>query len=157
MATKEKEIQYPRKITMKTILGEKLDFEKLMKVDGKRLQLADIYGVATKAKPGESDLGPYVRFLGQFRATNLETGEVFESAVCILPRFIEEQLMGAMGLDGAQNVEFALRVSAKYDKDAATKYVYEAKNLLPTRESDALQSLTERVGDAVKALPKPNK
>lgn len=147
------EVSTPRKLTLKTI-GAQPDFEKLLKADGKRMKLAHIYGVATKAKPGTSDLGAYVKFLGQFRAVNLATKEVFESSAAILPKFLEEQLFGMLP-EGGGNVEFAIELSAKYDKDAATKYVYEAKSLLPAKENAQLADLTARVNEAVKALPKP--
>jgi hypothetical protein len=149
-------VEYPRKITLK-VIGASPDFEKLLAAEGKRMACADIYGIATKGKPGQSDLGPYVRFLGQFRAVNLATKQVYESPVCILPRFIEEGLWGALGMDGAQQVEFAVRISAKFDKDSATKYVYEARNLLPVKEADALAQLASRVGESVKALTDKSK
>ena len=157
MATaKQKEVNTPRKITTKTMLnGEKVDIEKLIAAEGKRLFVGDVYGIANRFKPGASDLGPYVKFLGSFRATGAD-GEVYESNVLILPKFLEEQLHAVMSSEGeAGGVEFAFRLTVKYDKDAATKYVYEAKSLLPAKEADALAQLAERVGAAVKALPAP--
>ncbi len=104
------EVERLRKITLKGI-GAQCDVEKLFGTEGKRLDLADVYGVATKAKPGQSDYGGYVAFLGQFRAINLETKQVFESSKCILPRFIEEELYGALGDSGeSANVTFAIRI-----------------------------------------------
>jgi hypothetical protein len=147
------EIQTPRKITLKGI-GAQADIEKLMSADGRRMKLAHVYGVATRAKPGQTDTGPYVKFLGQFRAVNLATKEVFESSAIILPRFIEEGLFAALP-DGGGNVEFAVEISAKFDKDAATKYVYESKSLLPTQENAQLAQLETRVKEAAKALVAP--
>lgn len=152
----EKETSYPRKITLKTI-GAQPDFEKLMKAEGKKMSLAHIFGVITRSKPGQSDLGAFVKFLGQFKAVNTATGEIFESAAIILPRFLEEQLYGALPAEGAGNVEFAIELSAKYDKDAATKYVYEARNLLPLKENAQMKELESRVGERVKALAAPKK
>lgn len=148
-----KEVNTPRKITLKTI-GVTPDFEELMKAEGKKMKLAHIFGVATKAKPGQSDLGPYVKFLGQFRAVNLATKDEYESSAIILPRFLEEQLFGMLP-EGGGNVEFAFELSARFDKDAATKYVYDARNLLPVKENAQLMDLAGRVKDAVKSLPKP--
>jgi hypothetical protein len=143
-----------RKITLGTISAQP-DIEKLLKMDGKRMDCADIFGVATKAKPGSSDFGPFVAFLGSFRAVNLQTKEIFESSKIIFPQFIEEELFGAFGEGGVGNVEFAFRISAKYDKDAATKYVYEMKSLLPVKENAQLSGLLDRVKEAAKALPAP--
>lgn len=143
-----------RKITLGTI-GAQPDMEKLLEKEGKKQDCADIFGVATKAKPGSSDFGPFVAFLGSFRAVNLQTKQVYEASKLILPRFIEEELYGAFGEDGTGNVEFAFRVSAKYDKEAATKYVYDMKSLLPVKENAQLSGLLERVKEAAKALPAP--
>lgn len=143
-----------RKITLGTI-SAKPDIEELLKKDGKRMDCADIFGVATKAKPGSSDFGPFVAFLGSFRAVNLQTKEIFESSKIILPKFIEEELYGAMGEDGTGNIEFAFRISAKYDKDAATKYVYDMKSLVPVKENAQLAGLLDRVKDVAKALSAP--
>lgn len=157
MATvKQKEVNTPRKITTKTMLnGEKVDIEKLIAAEGKRLFVGDVFGIANRFKPGASDLGPYVKFLGSFRATGAD-GEVYESNVLILPKFLEEQLHAVMPNEGeAGGVEFAFRLTVKYDKDVATKYVYEAKSLLPPKEADQLAALAERVGAATKALPAP--
>lgn len=148
------EVAQLRKITLGTI-GAQPDFEELMKAEGKKMKLAHIFGVVTRAKPGSSDFGPFVAFLGTFRAVNLTSKEQFESAKCILPQFLEEQLFGALPADGAgANVEFALEISAKYDKDAATKYVYEAKSLLPTVENAQMVALENRVKEAAKLLEK---
>lgn len=151
MATKETEVQNPRKITIKTVCG-KIDFEDVQKAGV--LPLMDVYGVATRAKPGSTDLGAFVAFLGQFRATNLRTKERFESAKIILPKFLEESLYGALPEEGGQ-VQFAFRLSAKYNKDVATKYEYQAKSLIKPAESDILAALEGQVTEAVKALPAP--
>lgn len=155
-ANKDVEVQNPRKLTLKVIMGGNPDVEKLLAVPGKRIALCNIYGVATRAKPGQSDLGPYVAFLGQFRGTNLDTGEIFESSKMILPKFVEEQLFAALP-EGGGNVEFAMQFSAKYDKDAASKYIYEAKSLLPTQENAQLAALESKVKEAAKLLADKSK
>lgn len=150
-----KEPETLRKITLGTI-GVQPDIEALMKADGKKLDLADIYGVATKAKPGQSDYGPFVAFLGDFRAVRLSDKATFQARKIIFPQFIEEELYGAFpdGVNG--NVEFAMRISAKFDKDAATKYVYEMKPIIKPAESAQLSALEAKMKDAVKALPAPS-
>jgi hypothetical protein len=148
------EVERLRKITLGTI-KVRPDIEELLKAPGKRMELADIYGVATKAKPGVTDIGPYVGFLGSFRAVRLADKQVFESSKIILPKFIEEELFGAFGEGMAGNVEFAFRISAKYDKDAATKYIYEMKSLVPVQENAQLTALLGKVKDAAKQLAAP--
>lgn len=151
-----KEIETVRKITLGTI-GVQPDIEELLKKPGKRADLCDLYGVATKAKPGSSDYGPFVAFLGQFRAKRLADGQEFDSRKIIFPAFIEEELYGAFGEDNTGNVEFAMRISAKYDADAATKYVYEMKPIIKPKENAQLADLMTRANEAAKALPAPAK
>jgi hypothetical protein len=150
----EKEVERLRKITLGT-LNVQPDVEELLKAPGKRFDLVDIYGVARKASPGTSDYGAFVAFLGAFRAVRLSDKQVFESSKIILPKFIEEELYSAFGDGMAGNVEFAFRVSAKYDKDAATKYVYDMKSLVPVAENAQLTALLGKVKEATKALPAP--
>lgn len=149
-----KEVERLRKITLGTLKVQP-DIEELMKAPGKHLDLVDIYGVARKASPGTSDYGAFVAFLGAFRAVRLSDRQVFESSKIILPKFIEEELYGAFGEGMTGNVEFAFRVSAKYDKEAATKYVYDMKSLVPVAENAQLTALLGKVKEAAKALPAP--
>lgn len=154
MAAAATEPETVRKITL-GVLGVQPDIEELMKADGKRLDLCDLYGVATKAKPGSSDYGPFVAFLGDFRAIRLADKAAFASRKIIFPAFIEEELYAAFtdGVNG--NVEFAMRISAKFDKDAATKYVYEMKPIIKPAESAQLTALESRMKEQAKLLPAP--
>lgn len=158
MAKDEKpEIESLRKITLKTI-GAQADIEKLMDAPSRRMDLCDVWGVATIAKPGQSDHGAYVKFLGEFKARNLLTGQVYGARALILPRFIEEEIYGALTAPGAQSVDFGFRVSAKFDKDAATKYVYDVKHAMKAKESEALAQIEDQMSKVlpvVKALPAP--
>lgn len=151
-----KDVETLRKITLGT-LEVQPDIEELLKKPGKRMDLCDLYGVATKAKPGSSDYGPFVAFLGTFRAKRLADGAEFEARKIIFPSFIEEELYGAFGEDNSGNVEFAMRISAKYDADAATKYVYEMKPIIKPAENAQLANLMDRAKEALKALPAPTK
>lgn len=154
MAAAAKEAETLRKITVGTIEAQP-DIEELLKKEGKRMDLADFIGIATKAKPGSSDFGPFVAFLGQFQAKNLSTGNLYTSRKIILPKFIEEELFGAFDADGNGNVEFAFRLSAKYDKEAATKYVYEMKSIIKPKENAQFTELLTRAAAEMKSLPAP--
>lgn len=140
-----------RKITVKTVSGGKPSIEAILASPGKTLPLMDIYGVATSMKPGATDYGPYVKFLGQFEGINLATGEVFTAPALLLPKFLEEQLAGALGASANANAQFAFRLSARYDESAATNYVYVAKSLIPTKESDALAQIKMQMQAALPA------
>ena len=141
-----------RKITVKTVCG-KVDFEKVM--EKKQLDLMAVYGVARGMNPGASELGPYVAFIGDFRAVNLATGEEFASAKIIMPKIIEEQIAGAgPGGAGDKEIKFAFHLGVKYDASAATKYVYTFRPLLETADASVMDELK---GAVTKALPAPKK
>ncbi len=158
MATKVAE--QLRKITVATC-GATPSMELLAKLEkkgqGARAELMDVFGIVTKYKPGSGDKGEYVRFIGQFKARNLETGDEFTAPAAIFPKMIEESLWGVLKPDGegTNDVHMAFRIGVKFDKEAAVKYVYVATPLLKPSESDPLALLEKQVGDAIKALPAP--
>lgn len=134
-----------RKISVKEVFGA-IDIEQLIAAENKEQHVMDVYGVANGIKPGCNDLGPYVKFLGRFKAISGKTGEVFESAVLLLPKFLEEQLAAVVIVgDTTNQVDFAFRVRVRYDKDVVTKYIYIADSLVETKESAAMLSLEDRI------------
>lgn len=139
-----------RKITVKTVTGG-VDFEEVMKV--KKLDLMSVFGVARNMRPGASDLGQYVAFLGDFRAINVKTGEEFASAKMILPKIAEEVLAGVIPAEGGE-VKFAMVLGATYDPKAATKYVFTFRPLIESADQNVIEELR---GLTIKALPKPGK
>lgn len=160
MATKDKNAAEPlRKITVATVCGDvKAEYlEALLRDKTKPIALLDIWGVATRAKPGESDFGPYVKFLGQFKALNIKDGALYRAPTCLLPKFLEEELYGALSAPGASSAEFGFRVSVKYDKDSATSYVFLADSLVEPANNDALAALELKMGEARRTLPAPKK
>jgi len=151
-ATRSKPLDRIRKITVKTVCG-KVDFEEVM--EKKQMDLMAVYGVARAMNPGASELGPYVSFLGDFRAVNVKTGEEFASAKIILPKILEEQLAGAgPGGEKEKEIKFAFHLGVKYDPSAATKYVYTYRPLQETTDASVMDELR---GVVVKALPAPKK
>ncbi len=143
-----------RKITVKTVCDTP-DIEAILKAEGKRMDLMDIYGIAKGMKPGSGDNGPYVAFIGEFRAKNIQTGELFLSAKALVPKVLEEMIAGAgMAGDVFNPVEFAFRISVEYDKSAATKYVYDVTPLVPMEENDTIRALENKMS-AMAALPAP--
>lgn len=131
--------------------------EKMWEKDKKtaRIDVLDVFGIARKFKPGTSTYGDYIKFTGSFKATNLQTKEVFQAASIILPRFLEEQLFSVMGADVQNDIQFAFRIGVQYDDKGARKYQYSAASLLKPAENDPLSMLEKTVVDAAKALPAP--
>lgn len=146
-------IETLKKITLGTCEA-KPDMEMLAKLEknGGSQPLLDVYGIATKFKPGASQYGEYVAFLGSFRAVRHSDRAAFQSGKIILPKMIEEQLWGVMGPD-VSNVQFAFRIGCKFDKKAATKYVFTAESLTPPAENDPLSVFEKSL--AGRALPAP--
>jgi hypothetical protein len=134
-----------RKITLKAVCG-KLDFEKLLSAPDKKLSLMRVYGIARKAKPDQSDLGAFIRFSGSFRAENMETGEVFQSGVLILPGVAQDLLNGALDGEGVEDVQFGFEIGAHYDADSVTKYVYDVKSLVAPAQDDPLERMSKLLG-----------
>lgn len=149
----EKAYSALRKIMIASVFG-KITLKALADAKDGIIQVAVIWGVIACVKPGESQHGTYVRFIGQFRAMNLETGQCFKSPVCLLPRFIEEELAGGV-TDSSGNVEFAVRIFAKLDEDAATKYVYMSEPIIEAKESEQLKALEAKMGSARLKLTAP--
>ena len=139
-----------RKITLKTAGLDKTAIQAALG-NNKTIDLMKIVGVTTSATPGQSDLGEFVKFNGQFRAINMVTGETFESTVAILPNFISQQLAGA--LTQSEEVEFGLQIGAK-KSNSVTGYEYTVKPLVEPVVSDKMGALLAAAGmtDNVKKL-----
>lgn len=155
--------QTPRKITLKEIGAQpsKEDRAAMLLDASKKLVLARIFGIAGACKPGTSDHGPFVKFIGQFKAVNMRTGEIFVSSTMILPKFIEEQLHGVLTAGVSQSgVEFAWEIYAQGDKPgakpSATGYTYGAQPLMGFAENSALAALEAKISN-VAQLPAPKK
>lgn len=131
------------------------DMEILAKLEknGGNQPLLDVYGVATKFKPGQSNYGEYIAFMGNFRAIRHSDKQVFHSGKVILPKMIEEGLWAAMGPE-VNNVQFAFRIGCKFDKKAATKYVYTAESLTPPAENDPVATLEKQLAGKLLAAPR---
>lgn len=132
-----------RKITIKNC-GFDVQTVKMALEGKKSADLLKIAGVTQKAQPGQTDKGEYLLLQGEFRAVNLVTGEVFESASCILPNFISDRLAGALQV--SEQVEFALMISAKANATSVTGYEYTVTPLVEAAPSDRLANLLESSG-----------
>ena len=132
-----------RKITIKNC-GFDVQTVK-MAIEGKKsADLLKIAGVTHKSQPGQTDKGSYLLLQGEFRAVNLISGEIFESASCILPNFISDRLAGALQV--SDQVEFALMISAKSNPSSVTGYEYTVTPLVEAAPSDRLANLLESSG-----------
>jgi len=148
-----------RKITISTVAGKAAKwFEKLMNSPTKSLRLMQVFGFATFSKPDASEYGEFVKISGNFRAVNLDTGEITNAPQVILPNFLGQALHGAlMTPDRSGPVKFAFEIGVVYDPAAATKYVYTIRDLMPPQQDDPLAAMQALIMGAAKpALDAPN-
>lgn len=148
-----------KKLSVATVFG-KIDLKAVIKADeaGKALPLMRVIGSAVAVKEGMSSYGEWKALQGQFQATNLETGEVFEAATLFLPDVALTPILVSLSQPNARGVEFAIEVSAKYAKDSkgGVPYEYTWAPLLPPDQNDPIARLTARLQEAgVLALEAP--
>ena len=132
------------KITVKNVCGSP-DLEEIIKAPGKAIELMDVFGLARKVVPGESQYGPYVKFSGTFKAINLQTGETVRSGACILPGTAQELLAGAFS-DDTTEVKFGFKIGVKADKASkGTGYAFTVEPLTDPGENDPLTMLENQI------------
>lgn len=150
-----------KKLTVRDILGSKPDIRKIVahneKQPGAPLWLCTIIGVATAYRPGTSKApdgteSNFVRFMGQFRGENLETGQVFRSGACILPSAIPDLLVGALQMGEA--AQFGFRIGVVFKEDSAVHYEYVVESLTGESATDPLALLANAIKNG-KELPPP--
>ena len=141
-----------RKISAKSVCGK---IEKPKKAE----KLFSVIGIANKTKTGQSDYGPWTALVGQFEATNYESGEIFVAPQCFLPEPLNSMLAGTLeetdeeGKQVTASVQFAVEVGVK-PSDVPIGYEYTTKELVEADTADPLAALRD---SAAKALPAPAK
>ncbi len=143
-----------RKLTIKSCGLGVTEIKDVVTAENPSVELLKVVGVTTSARPGQTDKGEYLKLMGTFRGVNMLTGQVFDASQAILPSFISDTL--AEGLKQSPEVEFAILIGAKYDKDAVTGYVYTVSPLIETKPSDKMAALLAASGaNNPIALPAP--
>lgn len=126
-----------RKISAKTVVG------KIQKPE-KATSLFHVFGIARSVRTGESNYGPWVALIGQFEATNLETGETFVAPQCFLPEPIGSMMAAQVQNEDTESVQFGLEVGIK-PADTAVGYEYTSKALVESKEADPLADLRAKM------------
>jgi hypothetical protein len=152
-----------KKLTVKTC-GAKPDMEKLVewkKANGPNAiyWLLGIVGIASDFAPGQNaETGTsFVKLFGQFKGTNLLTGEVFVSGAAILPGAASDLIYGALKGrgEGSGSIEFAFRIGVHWDETSATKYVYDVEQTFQPAAADPLAALEQKLLAAPKDVTPP--
>ena len=120
-----------------------------------------IFGVTRGYVTGEGAFGPFLKFVGEFKAIDLGSGEEAIGSAAYLPSPIDALLavqIDALKQDGkAVSVEFAFDIAAKPSEKAATGYEYVVHSLTETRVSDPLALLSSTVAALPSAVPSLSK
>jgi hypothetical protein len=138
-----------KKMSAKSILGNVKRYIPINAdrdiIEGEKVHLFRVYGVARGTKKGESDNGPWVGFLGEFRAERVNKDgevEIFGSANLFLPACAQDLLQPAVESgDGVQGVEFAFDIGLVGRQSSSVGYEFTATTLLAVKESDAISPL----------------
>lgn len=146
-----------KKLSVATVYG-KIDLKKLITLDekGEKLPIMQVIGQAVGVKSGVSSYGDWKCLMGQFQATNSETGEVFEASQLYLPEVALTPLIVALSSPETRGVEFAIKITANYAKNAkpgGVPYEYSWEPLLPPDANDPISRIKARL-EAL-ALPAP--
>lgn len=129
-----------KKITAKD-LGAKEVAERVKK-EGKELLVGAIFGIATGGTTGTTDLGPYVKFKGEFMAQNA-AGEQFKSGIAILPSVVDEAIAGKLA-NSDSGVEFAFEISIRPDP-GSVGFKYSVTELIQSRPSNPMVDLMAKL------------
>lgn len=121
-----------RKLTVATVYGV-IDVAALPKV-GEKI-IGKIGGVITGLKKGVSQYGPWTAFVGDFAGVNLDSGEIFQAAACLIPGAMGEALVNAaehmLSADSSAKMKFAVVISLKRSPRAPDeKYEYVVRPLI---------------------------
>ncbi len=124
------------------------------KIITKQTPVLRIFGILRNIEVGEhAQYGRFLKFKGDFQATDLRTGDISVSSVAFLPSPVDEMLEEAFkGGDGA-SVEFGFDISVNPRPDTAIGYEFVVSSVLESRVSDPMQALLEKASK--KALPRP--
>jgi len=143
------------KISAKGVCGNvKKVLRENLSPDQETMDLMRVIGVASGVKTGTSDHGDWVALLGNFKATNLVTGEIFQSGKCFLPDIASDMI--APVVSSGQPVEFAIDIYVQIDDESATGYIYGIKPLVTPGADDAISRLEHAVTNMLEA-PKDEK
>lgn len=111
-----------------------------------------VVGIARGVEDIQTQYGIAKKFKGEFRGTDLQTGEVSASPVLYLPNPIDLLLAECVVSSEGKPVEFGFDVFVKpSDREGGAGYEYVSKTLMEAKPSDPLAALLAHVGDA----PKP--
>ena len=145
-----------KKMSAKSILGNVRRFvpldDKRDIIDGEKVDLFRVTGMAIGLKKGTGDNGDWIAFTGEFYATRLDkaTGEVLEygSSTLFLPAAAEGLLAPTVLDNDGKGVEFAFDIGIVGRPNSSVGYEFTVETPLQVKKSDVVAKL-------VATLPPP--
>jgi hypothetical protein len=142
-----------KKMSAKSILGNVKRFvpmdAKRDIIDGEKVQLFRVFGLARALKKGQSDNGDWLAFIGEFRAQRLdkETGEiaVYGSNTLFLPACAEMLLAPVVADNDGSGVEFSFDIGLVGRPSSSVGYEFTADSVLQVKESAAIMDLAAKL------------
>ncbi len=120
----------------------------------KTQNLMKILGVCVATRTGESTYGTFMGLSGQFKATNLLTGEEFGSSQCFLADDLTSLIAAQLSAEGINSVEFGFIIGIK-PSDATIGYEYTSESILKTSKTDPIALLEQRVTNSTETETEP--
>lgn len=138
--------------------------EETAQASSKPTPVLRVYGRASEAEVGETQIGPFTRFRGEFEAVRLTDGEKFRARVAILPQlaemFVAEGLEKSKDEEGNGALQFGLDITVEKHESTlgGLKFRYGLRPLTKPSEKgkDVLTEMGERFG-ALPLLSEPAK
>lgn len=151
-----------RKISAKTVCG---DLKEVAPKKGeKNKSIMRVFGHARRAElvAGNDGFKDSYKFIGQFGAVNLTTGEEFRAPVMYLPEPYQSMLASEVQAREAKGdasvVTIGLDLALKYvGEKTKTGYEYVTVPVFEAEGEDPLAAIRDEAMKGVKALPAPKK
>lgn len=147
-----------RKLSVKELGWSKAAIQKAVLNDqNAEVFLARFVGLATGTKEFRNQEGEVgFGLIGNFEGTSAD-GEQKAGTVLYLPGYVQDQIVSVLHSNEDVGVQIGVDVYAHYEEDAATSYVFTARNLIKI-ENPALEAVKAQVSSLPmppKALPAP--
>jgi hypothetical protein len=113
-------------------------------VNGQKLDVAQIFGIANGVKSGEGTYGTWYGFTGSHEGVNVLTGETFTSSNAFLPEVATDLMRAA--LKDHDELEYAFQITAVIDGDMKEGYSYNVTPLMQVEERlDPLAAIKAKI------------
>lgn len=121
-------------------------------------RLYTIAGVVTGVKSKENKFGQIGnKYIGDFEAVNLETGESFVSSAYFAASTLDAILTNQLAKSDGKGAQFGVVVGLKANEKSATKYEYVVHPIVPIKENDAMNDLRKAMADVNATAKKAKK